>query len=219
MHLGITRKRSSTSKPEDNPPVVPKLERPGPVFPQLQALSFCLSSLSPTPILPQSRPIVPQVQAYLTAVPGLCSRSFRPIFQAYFSPVPAYLSAVTVLSSPSPKPNFPQSCSSFVSQLIWSPHWTTTDAVCFFQVKDSSTSRPVQASSLTSMPTSPQTPWKIDQARAGGRDLFLPLSAFRFGDVADGCFPSPNLTRSVSKTMGVGQKKPSSCSPCCSLLF
>lgn len=171
-----------------------------------------LSSLSPGLFSPSFRPILPQSQAYVLAVSGLSSRLSFPQFQPIFPQSQSYL-------PPSPKPNFPQSCSSFVSQLIWSPHWTTTDAVCFFQVKVSSTSRPVQASSLASMPTSPQTPWKIDQARAGGRDLFLPLSAFRFGDVADGCFPSPNLTRSVLKTMGVGQKKPSSCSPCCSLVF
>ena len=42
---------------------------------------------------------------------------------------------------------------------------------------------------------------------------------FRVIYVPDECFSSPNLRRSVSNTMGVGQSKRSSRSPSCSLVF
>jgi hypothetical protein len=107
-----SRKPSPISKPEDDPPVVPKLEGSW-----ASALSFADPGLplhSPRSTFSPPRPIVPQLQAYFPAVSGISSRSFRlifPQFQAYSPSVPGlsslYLPSVVGISVPGLSPPTP----------------------------------------------------------------------------------------------------------------
>jgi hypothetical protein len=103
MHFRITHEPSSTSKPEDDPPVVPKLEGPG--LPGL-------SSLSPRPIFLQSQAYLPSVLDQSSLGPRStfpCPRSIVPQFHTYLPSVAGPIFAVAGLSSLSARPIFPQS--------------------------------------------------------------------------------------------------------------